>query len=205
MTREEFISLLRQPETVTEKHIPELKNLVDSFPYFVQARMLYVKALKKTNNIHYGAESKRMALYAPDRRRLYFYLNPDIGEKTQGQSPLRKAKVSSGEYFDMMDAIDKKGGDSRQSLKELAERLKAARELASYNLQEETEQAEVLPMTKVDKVEFTEENAKKMIREKKYAEALEILEALNLNNPKKSSYFADQIRFLETIVINTKR
>ena len=47
-----------------------------------------------------------------------------------------------------------------------------------------------------------EENLKKCIREKKYAEAIEILKKLNLINPKKSIYFADQIRYLEKILQN---
>ena len=39
----------------------------------------------------------------------------------------------------------------------------------------------------------------------KYEEALVILNELNLNNPKKSIYFADQIRFLEKVIANTKK
>jgi len=31
------------------------------------------------------------------------------------------------------------------------------------------------------------------------------LRALNLNNPKKSVYFADQIRFLEKVIANSKK
>ena len=34
--------------------------------------------------------------------------------------------------------------------------------------------------------------------------ALEIIKRLNLNNPKKNAYFADQIRFLEKLIINNK-
>ena len=45
---------------------------------------------------------------------------------------------------------------------------------------------------------------KKMIEERKYSEAIEILRSFNLNNPKKSVYFADQIRFLEKVILNSK-
>ena len=50
--------------------------------------------------------------------------------------------------------------------------------------------------------EITEEQAKRYIRDRKYAEAIEILKKLNLINPKKSVYFADQIRFLKKIIQN---
>ena len=47
---------------------------------------------------------------------------------------------------------------------------------------------------------FTETLAKIYIKQKKYARALEIIRALSTANPKKNSYFADQIRFLEKII-----
>ena len=50
-----------------------------------------------------------------------------------------------------------------------------------------------------------EVQAKKLIAERKYSDAIEILQKLNLNNPKKSVYFADKIRFLEKIVENAKK
>lgn len=46
-----------------------------------------------------------------------------------------------------------------------------------------------------------EEKARNLIKNRKYAEALAIIEDLNLNNPEKSIYFADQIRFLKKLVI----
>jgi hypothetical protein len=197
MTREEFISLVRYPKKLTEKHIFDLKNLTDEYPYFVQARVLYAKALKDSNNIHHGVHAKRATLHTSDRRRLYFYLHPEQNETGEVKQPERSQKTSAGEYFDMIEIIEKKGGDQKQSLKELAERLKAAREIASV---------EQPPVDRKPKnVEYTEEQAKILIREKKYTEAYEILKALNLNNPKKSAYFADQIRFLEKIIINKKK
>ena len=48
----------------------------------------------------------------------------------------------------------------------------------------------------------TEEDARKLIKEQKYLEAIEILRAISLNNPKKSANFALQIKFLETIINN---
>jgi hypothetical protein len=54
-------------------------------------------------------------------------------------------------------------------------------------------------------LDLSECNAKKLIREHKYMEAIEILKLLNLNNPKKSVYFADQIRFLEKVIVNSKK
>jgi hypothetical protein len=51
---------------------------------------------------------------------------------------------------------------------------------------------------------FSESLAKIYIQQRRYAKALEIIRKLNLNNPEKNIYFADQIRFLEKLIINVK-
>ena len=51
---------------------------------------------------------------------------------------------------------------------------------------------------------FTETLAKIYIKQQRYEKALEIIEKLNLNYPKKNAYFADQIRFLKKLIINAK-
>lgn len=51
-----------------------------------------------------------------------------------------------------------------------------------------------------EKAFLTESLAKVYIKQHKYEQALAIIRELNLKYPKKNSYFADQIRFLETIL-----
>ncbi|MBV2166233.1 MAG: hypothetical protein KUL76_06850, partial [Kaistella sp.] len=51
---------------------------------------------------------------------------------------------------------------------------------------------------------LTETLAKIYIKQKKYEQALTIIKQLSLNFPKKSIYFADQIRFLELLILNEK-
>ena len=51
---------------------------------------------------------------------------------------------------------------------------------------------------------FTMTLAKIYIKQARYEKALEIIRKVNLNNPKKNSYFADQIRFLQKLIVNSK-
>ena len=51
---------------------------------------------------------------------------------------------------------------------------------------------------------FTETLANIYIKQGRYSKALEIIQRLNLNYPKKNAYFADQIRFLEKLILNSK-
>lgn len=49
---------------------------------------------------------------------------------------------------------------------------------------------------------ISEIEARKMIKNHNYQRALEIIMQLSLNNPEKSIYFADQIRFLRKLILN---
>lgn len=51
---------------------------------------------------------------------------------------------------------------------------------------------------------FTETLAKIYIKQHRYSKALEIIKKLSLKYPKKNAYFADQIKTLEELIINTK-
>ena len=66
--------------------------------------------------------------------------------------------------------------------------------------EEEEAPAEVLD----DESYFTETLAKIFVKQQRYSKALEIIRRLNLKYPKKNAYFADQIRFLEKLIINAK-
>ena len=52
---------------------------------------------------------------------------------------------------------------------------------------------------------FTATLARIYVKQGRYSKALEIIKRLNLNYPKKSAYFADQIRFLEKLMINNNK
>ena len=67
--------------------------------------------------------------------------------------------------------------------------------------EEESEQIEEEPE---EESYFTETLAKIYVKQQRYSKALEIITRLNLKYPEKNAYFADQIRFLEKLIINTK-
>ena len=75
---------------------------------------------------------------------------------------------------------------------------------------EEAEEVAEIAQDQVDKpvqnddTMFSESLAMSYIAGKKFAQALEIIEHISADNPEKSIYFADQIRFLRKLVLNQK-
>ena len=51
----------------------------------------------------------------------------------------------------------------------------------------------------------TETMAQIYVRQGRYSQALEIIKRLNLDSSKKNAYFADQIRFLEKLIVNNSK
>lgn len=67
-----------------------------------------------------------------------------------------------------------------------------------------TEENKEEPTELGDDVFFTETLAKIYTKQGRYEKAYEIIEHLNLKYPKKNSYFADQLKYLEKLIINKK-
>jgi hypothetical protein len=218
MTQAEFIALVRDPDLVRAEHVSDLRQMTEHFPYFAVPHLLIIKALKNNNSIHFSQLLKFSALYASNRKQFYYYLHPEK-KRTTEQPRLRKS-TSSGDYFDMMDRIEAQGVDKKQSLKDLAEKLKSARSMIVDDHERKRQQLfieqpeqpietykKMTPvvsdvLTGYDELEL---RVKELIKSKKYSQAIEILRELNLNNSKKSVYFADQIRFFEKVIANSSK
>ena len=123
--------------------------------------------------------------------------------------------ATTGDWFEKEDNLN---SSSKDSLLELARKLKASR-LAEKEKREavkeitKAEKETIHNVTEPDTRVILLNNAldehdkelkiKNLISNKKYYEALEILRSINLNESKKSATFAVQIKWLETIINNT--
>ena len=76
--------------------------------------------------------------------------------------------------------------------------------LISTIVEDDDEKTDIPVEESEDESYFTETLAKIYVKQQRYSKALEIITRLNLKYPEKNAYFADQIRFLEKLIINTK-
>ena len=115
----------------------------------------------------------------------------ELSETTQTETKVESQKLRGHELID--DFILK---SESVSIPEVEAELPKA--------EEENESSVSTPNDELDDSCFTETLAKIYIKQRRYDKALEIIKKLSLNYPKKNAYFADQIRFLEKLIINAK-
>lgn len=71
--------------------------------------------------------------------------------------------------------------------------------------EEKPVEAPILEDEPAEEEYFTETLARIYIKQGRYEKALDIIQRLSTNFPEKNAYFADQIRFLEKLIINSKK
>ncbi len=76
MTRDQLLRCLEDPSLLNERTLGELREILDEYPYFQTAHLLYVRNLQRENNFRFAAQLKTCAVFATDRTVLYHLLNP---------------------------------------------------------------------------------------------------------------------------------
>lgn len=97
---------------------------------------------------------------------------------------------------------DSPGGDDGKNGNMHADKEAATGESDVQNANDAVEAPD--KTTPSDGTYFTETLAQIYVRQRRYEKALEIIRKLSLKYPEKNIYFADQIRFLEKLIIHTK-
>ena len=236
MRADELIRLMKGESSYEEETLSELKNLLDEYPYFPVAQLLYTLNLKANKDTRFPAELRKSAVYTGDRKKM-FYLMESESFSTEMIEMLEEEEPSNDSAFDLIDFFlaDKKQEEPRvlatsdyisflsseqlrlpeeqitpmkhqQAIDKFLEEDEKAPIRIKLQEQEETEiaaSAEVIPTEREEL--FSETLAKIYLKQKKYERSLEIIRKLSLLYPEKNRYFADQIRFLEKLIINEKK
>ena len=106
MVKENFISILKNPELSNQEQTNELKTLIESYPYFQSARSLFLKGLKNQDSFKYNNELKVTAAYTSDRTVLFdFITSPSFNfVKNSISHELEKAVLINP----VIDSLEKK-------------------------------------------------------------------------------------------------
>ena len=111
--------------------------------------------------------------------------------ETEEKEDVKSEETESSPTLDLIDSFISNNEQGRIELKENIEYVPEIANEGDKNGENEDEEGY-----------FTETLARIYIKQGRYSQALEIIKRLNLAYPKKNAYFADQIRFLEKLIIN---
>ena len=241
MRADELIRLMKGESSYEEETLSELKNLLDEYPYFPVAQLLYTLNLKANKDTRFPAELRKSAVYTGDRKKMFYLMEPESFPMEMIEM-LEEEESSNESAFDLIDFFlaDKNQEEPKalatsdyisylsseqpqlpeeqitpmkhqQAIDKFLEEDEKAPIRIKLQEPEETEIAspeELMPTEAMPTEKeglFSETLAKIYLKQKKYERSLEIIRKLSLLYPEKNRYFADQIRFLEKLIINEKK
>lgn len=263
MNTARIIELFKHPALLDRETLYELRTLLDRYPYFSAARILYLYNLHVLDDRTFHAELSRTAFSINDRSLLFREIEapryaPDSSRKPQPAAENGSAFPEEGQRFSgkgaallpetpaaspdrgsrTIDLINRflaqqpdsshtplgyegiaeqspllfpgaetaaAGGEADVKEAEHGAVPEAASEPVAGGKQEPPTPLEGEASEALDESYFTETLAKIYVKQGRYEKALEIIKAISLKNPKKSAYFADQIRFLRKLIINSSK
>ncbi len=235
---------VKHPDRLNGDTLVMLQKLVDAYPYFQPARLLYLRNLYLLHHADFDHELRTASLFLPDRKALFRLIEgmnyslepvkkhqPVSDKKSDGEDrtyslidsflagipeekPRRAVPAdASTDYIAYLmqteDVPDITEAVPRMQHQDLIDDFigQGGRRIVLSDVPDENLQTPDLSES-VDNEEnedyFTETLAKIYIKQGRYTKALEIIRRLYLKYPKKNRYFADQIRFLEKLIINNK-
>lgn len=242
---------IEHPDRLDRDSLDVLRRLVEHYPYYQTARLLYLKNLYLLHDPAFTGELHRAIIYITHRASLCRFIEGDRSPLTKEKSGETVPDESSDRTLALINAF-LSSVPEESSYAAIGNGI--ATDYAAYLLKEEEQtdekpDTEVAPMrgqalidqfieqadegfsfqrkdeeagfstdgavderpsvdidedADIDDSYFTETLAKIYIKQQRYAKALEIIKKLSLKYPKKNTYFADQIKYLENLIINAK-
>ncbi len=253
-----MLQYIRNTGSLDARATDESKTLLQEYPYFEAAHLLYLKSLRKTDEPLYYELLQKHACYIKNKKSLFLYsegskydwlehADGDIEKTTENGS--KKNAVELIDSFLEAYRADKKKQSEKPDIAaldfvpivdysylakteallseeptetpsrpktyqdDLIDRFMEAADsqekpfkfdAPEVMLKDTVDEEISLPQETVQAEEelLTESLARNFIKQRRYDKALEIIQKLSLKYPEKNIYFADQIRFLQKLIIN---
>ena len=78
MLQQQFIQLIKKPHHIASSQMMELEVLINEYPFFESAHLLYTKGLHEQNAINYSKQLRKTAIVANSRAVLYELIHQKV-------------------------------------------------------------------------------------------------------------------------------
>ncbi len=92
MQQQQFIDIIKQPHLIESAHLADLEVLVNEYPFFESAHLLYTKGLHKYQAINYSKQLRKTAIVVNSRSVLYELLHQsEVSKEKSVAEPVHKS------------------------------------------------------------------------------------------------------------------
>jgi hypothetical protein len=224
LRNEQFIKYLKEPELLDQSSVIEMKEIIDDYPFFPAARMLYLRNLRNINSYKFEQELIKHAIFIPDRALLYKLLEVRLKKDDRfellpyDEDAFRSFFAAKSEDPDRTEPIyfNYQVADSFQLVDEQSVTVEKVEIIENdlidqfiHGIIAETPLIELSPETgeilseqsnQIGEELITETLASVYLKQGLYNEALQSYQKLSLKFPEKNSYFATQIEKIKKLI-----
>ena len=235
MNKQQFMSFIDNPSLIDSSQAKEIQQLVEQYPYFQTARILFLKSLYDNKSISYQSELKLTAAYAGNRSLLQSFIvnqhvlqtisepivTPTI-ESVQNLDNIESVATHSRTVieFDFNDSPVIHQAFELPSVVEEPKTIENKKQKQQFDLIDRfiknepriipkeisNDHSHDLASESASDTEFlTETLAEIYVRQKKYERAIEMFEKLSLKFPQKSVYFASRVSEIKKSINQDKK
>jgi len=199
--------MIQNPYIIDKHESIYISNILENFPYFQTAHILYSKALQNTKSIRFKSQLKKAAIYSGDRNLLFDIISQQedlniskANIKHNVKKEEKKAELHS--FLDWISIVQTKKivRSKKQNSDEIINIFLEKKPKIKNNKQRFFNASENAKKSIVENNDIiTETLAKVYAKQEHFEKAILAYQKLSLKYPQKSSYFAEQIKVIKKI------
>ena len=199
--------MIQNPCIIDKDESIYISNILENFPYFQTAHILYSKALQNTKSIRFKSQLKKAAIYSGDRNLLFDIISQqedlNISKATFKDKLIKEEKKAElHSFIDWISIVQTKKivRSKKQKSDEIINIFLEKKPKIKNNKQRFFNASENAKKSIVENNDIiTETLAKVYAKQEHFEKAILAYQKLSLKYPQKSSYFADQIKVIKKI------
>ena len=199
--------MIKNPYIIDKDESIYISNILENFPYFQTAHILYSKALQNTKSIRFKSQLKKAAIYSGDRNLLFDIISQqedlNISKATINDKLIKEEKKAElHSFLDWISIVQTKKivRSKKQNSDEIINIFLEKKPKIKNNKQRFFNASENAKKSIVENNDIiTETLAKVYTKQEHFEKAILAYQKLSLKYPQKSSYFADQIKVIKKI------
>jgi hypothetical protein len=216
MKAQKIIKIINNPQNILRADIAYLNSIILKYPFFQSGQLLLAKGLLNTNSISYNKQLKIAAAYSQERKKLFNLITLNKATKNETKINVEIEPKSIEERLELCKPLAFQESENYSFSEWLTllniKKIKRQKEVLANNFLEKEikfskpKKEDFFNAINIAKESIIENNdlvtptlAKVYLEQGHYEKSIVSYEKLILKYPKKSSFFASQIKLISKL------